>query len=295
MKVSVCITTYNHEKYIAQAIESVLMQKTDFDFEIIIGEDDSSDNTRDISKEYKAKHPEKINLFLNDRANVIYINGKPTGRWNFINNLKHAQGEYIALLEGDDYWTDSCKLQKQADYLDAHPECALCFHDVQAVYDNELREPETLTPINKKEVYALEDIIKGNFIHTCSVMFRNGLFGDFPDWFYSTPMADWPLHILNAQYGDIGYIRDIMGAYRIHKGGIWSTTDLIYKLEKTVVVYQIINAHLNYRYKKILKSHIRYYKFKIAEKKIGLFLIERGLHGFVHLYRKIFYPSSPAE
>jgi glycosyltransferase involved in cell wall biosynthesis len=289
MKVSVCITTYNHGKYIRQAIDSVLMQQTEFDFELIIGEDDSQDDTRDIVKEYKERYPDKIQLFLNDRKNVIYIDGKPTGRWNFINNLMHASGDFIALLEGDDYWTDPVKLQKQVVYLESHPECALCFHDVQAVYEDEERKTETLSPPTKKDIYTLEDIIKGNFIHTCSVMYRNGLFGAFPDWIYSTPMADWPLHILNAQHGDIGYMDAVMGAYRIHRGGIWSTNEFIDRLGKTVTVYKIINSHLHYRYNKTLKSIIRYYQFKIAEKKIGLFFNARGLHWLVGLYRRIFY------
>jgi len=112
MKVSICITTYNHEEYISQALDSVLAQATDFEFEILLGEDDSSDNTRTIVKKYQKMFPEKIRLYLNDRKNVIYINGMATGRWNFINNINHARGDYIALLEGDDYWVDNLKLKK---------------------------------------------------------------------------------------------------------------------------------------------------------------------------------------
>lgn len=295
MKVSICVTTYNHEKYIAQAIESVLMQKNDFDYELIIGEDDSEDNTRNIVKKYKERHPEKIKLFLNDRKKVIYINGRPTGRWNFINNLKNARGEYIALLEGDDYWTSPYKLQRQVDYLDSHPKCSMCFHDVEGVYEDESHEPEVVSLKIKKEIYTLEDIIKGNFIHTCSVMFRNGLFGDFPDWFYLTPMGDWPLHILNAQHGDIGYMDEVMGAYRIHGGGIWTTKDYIYRSKACIEVYKIINAHLDFRYSKILKSRIRYLNIKIAEKNIGLFLSEHGLSAIVNIYRKLFYPDRASQ
>src|SRR5690606_24113344 len=122
MKLSVCIQTYNHAPYIAQALDSVLMQETDFDFEILLGEDESTDGTREICQEYARQHPDKIRLFLNSRENVIYINGRPTGRWNFMNNLRHVRGEYVALLDGDDYWTDPRKLQKQVDVLDASPE-----------------------------------------------------------------------------------------------------------------------------------------------------------------------------
>ena len=130
------MTTYNHEKFISQAIDSVLMQKADFDYELLIGEDDSEDQTRDIVKNFAGKYPDKIRLFLNDRKNVIYINGRPTGRWNFINLLKHARGEYVALLDGDDYWTDPLKLQKQIAFLENHLDYFLCIHPCEFLIHN---------------------------------------------------------------------------------------------------------------------------------------------------------------
>jgi glycosyltransferase involved in cell wall biosynthesis len=296
--VSVCIITYNHAPYIRQAVDSVLAQKTDFDFEIIIGEDDSSDDTRSIVKEYKERHPDKIRLFLNDRKNVIYIDGRPTGRWNFVNCLKHATGKYVALLEGDDYWTNPAKLQEQVDYLESHPECVLCFHSVQAVFEDSRREPEIRTPQLKKEIYTLEDIIKGNFIQTCSVVFRNGLFSDFPKWFYRTPMADWPLHVLNAQHGNIGYLEEVMGAYRFHEGGLWSGRSKANRIKNTIQLYKIFDHHLHGEYRKILKTKIHQAYFEIAtsliplkfEKKIGHLLQKNGLKGIVRFYKKIFHP-----
>ena len=115
--VSVCVQTYNHEKYIKQCLDSILAQVTSFDFEIILGEDDSNDNTRNICIDYAKNSPEKIKLFLRHRKDVIYINNVPTGRYNFISNLNESRGKYIALCEGDDYWTDKNKLQKQVDFL----------------------------------------------------------------------------------------------------------------------------------------------------------------------------------
>ncbi len=244
MKLSVSITTYNHEGFIAQAIESALNQKTTFDYEIIIGEDDSSDKTREIVKKYKNKYPDKIKLFLNDRKNVIYVDGKPTGRWNFVNNLKSAKGQYIALLDGDDYWTDSFKLQKQVDFLDSHPECSICFHAFRKTGE----VPENNQPIfppGRKPIYTIEDILKCTFISTLSVVFRNGLFEDFPEWFFRMPQADWPLHILNSQHGDIGYIDEVMGVYRVHKGGIWMADGHIEALKKTIKSIKIINPFLS--------------------------------------------------
>jgi len=266
MKVSVCITTYNHERYIAQAIESVLIQSPNFDYEIIIGEDDSSDNTRRIVKEYKRKYPDKIRLFLNDRKDVIYINGQPTGRWNFVNNLKNARGKYIALLEGDDYWTDPNKLQKQVDFLDSQPECVICFHNVNVIYDSKRdKKPHPFyfqdssfdfTRRVPKPITTLKDLLNGNFIQTPSVMFRARLFEEFPDWFYKTGIGDWPLHVLNAQHGNIGYIDEVMAAYRVHSGGTWSSRSRVEVLDTLIPTAELIKESLSFENRKIINNTI---------------------------------------
>ena len=222
MKASVSLITYNHAPFIAQAIESVLQQQTAFDFELLIGEDDSTDGTREIVKSYQARYPDKIRLLLNDRKNVVYVNGKPTGQWNFVNNIRNTRGEYVALLDGDDYWTSPSKPQKQVDFLDKNRDCALCFHNVQILEPGDpprwtLQYTEPL-----RERYGLEDLMKGNFMHTCSVVFRAGLFGDFPPWIFKCPMGDWPLHVLNARHGRIGSLDEVMGVYRKHASGLWS-------------------------------------------------------------------------
>ena len=218
-KVSVCVQTYNHAPYIAQALDSVLMQETDFDFEIIVGEDESNDGTREICIEYAEQYPDRIRLFLRSREDVIYINGRATGRYNFVENFRAARGDYIALLDGDDYWTDPRKLQKQADLLDAHPEYALCFHAVALVDEVSGKEKKVLYPPGRRPVYRLADILKHNFIPALSVMFRNREMDALPDWFWDVPVGDLPLHVLNALHGDIGYIDEVMGVYRKHGGG----------------------------------------------------------------------------
>lgn len=244
MKLSVCITTYNHEKYIAQAIESVLMQRTNFDYEIIIGEDDSSDNTRQIVKEYKSKYPNKITLFLNDRKNVIYIDGQPTGRWNFVNNLKNAKGEYIALLEGDDYWTDSYKLQKQADFLESHPNFAICFHWagwlVQAT--GNIRS-WNYGPPEIKPFYTVDDLLEhSNFIPTCSTVFRNNVPQEFPDWYYNIEVGDLPLHVMNAQKGKIGFIDEKMAVRRWHDKGMYGGNTRYNNFQKTIRSFRFLGS-----------------------------------------------------
>lgn len=257
-KVSVSLITYNHADFIAQAIESILMQETDFNYELIIGEDDSSDGTREIVKSYKRQFPDKIKLFLNSRENVIYIGGKPTGRWNLVNNLRHAQGKYIALLEGDDYWTDPDKLQKQADFLDANPNCSSCFHPVARRYEQPSSEnlPEERPYTFNKTAYTLEDLLKGNFVPACSTMFRNYLFDPFPDWYYTVPMGDWPLHVLNAQHGDIGYIDQTMAVYRIHSRGIRSSISSFQKTQTNISTLKVLRHHLNSQYLDIIDAQV---------------------------------------
>ena len=128
-KVSVCLVTYNHEKFIKQAIESVFMQKTDFDYEVVIGEDYSTDNTRKILSQYQMRYPHRIKAIFNNK-NVGPVE-------NFIRTLSTCKGKYIAYLEGDDYWTDAYKLQKQVDFLDKHPDYSLCFHSVEAFHQDQ--------------------------------------------------------------------------------------------------------------------------------------------------------------
>jgi glycosyltransferase involved in cell wall biosynthesis len=268
IKATVSITTYNHEKYIAQAIDSVLVQCTNFDYEIIIGEDDSTDKTRSIVKEYKKRYPDKIRLFLNDRKNVIYINGRPTGRWNFINNLKQATGQYIALLDGDDYWTSPDKLQKQADFLDSHPDFSICFHNVDLIYEEHpsISHPFYMlhpncpnTQVKPKPVSTLEDLLKGNFLQSSAVMFRANLFNEFPDWYYTLDRGDWPLHILNAKHGNIFYSDEVMAKYRVHSGGIYSSKNKIDQLKGALHVASTIDKHFNYQFHTILsRTKARY-------------------------------------
>src|SRR5690554_989135 len=125
--VSICVQTYQHVNFIEACLEGILNQKTNFQFEILLGEDSSTDGTREICIEYANKYPERIRLFLHHRENNIYIGGKPSGRFNFMFNLLSARGKYIALCEGDDYWTDPLKLQKQVEFLEANLEVGACF------------------------------------------------------------------------------------------------------------------------------------------------------------------------
>lgn len=228
--VTVCIFAFNHEKYIAQAIESVLSQKMNFEFEVIVGEDGSTDMTIEILHRFQSLNSSKLRILEQDQSKKIYLNGYPTGRWNFINTLSCARGKYISLLDGDDYWIDPLKLQKQVDFLEANPDFAICFHNV--LIENKSGEKGlcNLIPDNIEKTLSIVDLAKFNFIHTPSVVFRNGLIKDFPEWFLKSPVGDYPLHMLNARQGLIKYFPEAMAVYRMHGGGAWGTKSRIFQL-----------------------------------------------------------------
>lgn len=216
MKLSVCMITYNHEKFIAQAIESVLMQEADFEYELVISEDCSTDSTRAIVEDYHKRYPERIRLLPSDENLGMMKNS--------VRALQACQGEYIAFLEGDDYWTAPRKLQAQVDYLDTHPECAVSWHRVMRVYEDGSCEPAVCPSDPHKDVSSLEDLLDTNFLPAGSVVFRNGLLGALPDWYLRLPVGDWPLYLLLAMHGDIGLVDGTMSVYRVHSGGVWSLT-----------------------------------------------------------------------
>src|SRR5262245_61904643 len=157
MKVSVLVMTYNHARFIRQAVDSVLMQRAGFEFEILISEDCSTDGTREIVLDYARRHPDTIRLLLSDtnlRSNAIVVRG-----------IEAARGEYVALLDGDDFWTSPDKLQRQVRFLDTHPDCSLCFHNAR-VHRDDADGGWNWTPGNHPRIATLEDLWMGNFIAT---------------------------------------------------------------------------------------------------------------------------------
>ncbi|WKN45148.1 glycosyltransferase family 2 protein [Tunicatimonas pelagia] len=215
-KVSVSIITYNHEKYIAQAIDSVLKQRVTFHYEIIIGDDCSSDGTRQILQAYQQKYPDVIQLVLHPHR----YQGVP-GRLNNITNLYACRGQYVALLDGDDYWISEDKLQQQVDFLDKNHNYALAFHDAKITFDNNSREEyrfsNRLDYLHQNGTFTQEDLLsKGWFIPTSSVMYRNSYFDEFPDWFWDVMSADTALHLLLSQHGNIYYACQVYSVYRQH-------------------------------------------------------------------------------
>ena len=244
---------YNVERYIAQAIDSVLMQEVDFDYETVIGEDCSTDGTRAIVEEYAARYPDRVRPLL--RPQNLGMNR------NFLETLLAVRGEFVALLDGDDYWTSPRKLQRQIEFMETHPECSICFHNALVVYEDQslpahpfhMADPAYLiSHYNPKPISTIAELAGGNFMQTCSVVYRNGLHGPLPDWYLSMPTFDWPLHLLNAEHGAIGYLDEVMSVYRVHQGSFWSTNMVHYRriedLELMIRAYGTVNRYTGYRY-----------------------------------------------
>lgn len=213
-KVSICIITYNQEKYIAQAMDSALMQETDFEVEIVIGEDCSTDGTAEIVKTYARKHPDMIRLLPNTE-NLGMI-----GNW--ARTVEACRGDYIALLEGDDFWTDKIKIQLQADDMDKRGEASLCFHKVDFITEEGVKQDDTyLNQELEERDYNIKDVIeKPWFIGTCSIMFRRSCLPSFPSWVKKLKAIDKVVQLICADQGPIAYINREMGTYRIHPMGI---------------------------------------------------------------------------
>jgi glycosyltransferase involved in cell wall biosynthesis len=258
MKVSVLTITYNHEKYIAQAIDSILTQQVNFDYEIVIGEDASTDRTREIVLEYAKQHPDKIRVLLRDAAAAERDRARGLGgKANFVDGLQSCRGEFVALLDGDDYWTDAHKLQKLVDFLESHSECSLSFHDATVLFEDNSEAPRPLYPASQKEITTLAELVStGVFPVPCTVLFRNKIFGELPESFNDVANGDWLLFILLAEHGDFGYFNEVMAAYRIHTAGFWSSLNTKRRLEQHTKTYEAINAQLNFKYDREITERV---------------------------------------
>lgn len=233
--VSICCITYNHKEFIREAIDSFLMQQTNFEFEILINDDCSVDGTTDILKEFQQNHPDKIKLVLHDENEW----SKGTKAIFARNLFPMAKGKYIALCEGDDYWTDPYKLQKQVDFLEINKDYSICFHPVKYLKeDGKLYNEETK---QVSETTTIIDIAKGNYIHTPSVMFRRENIANLPEEFLRFPAGDYALHMFNAQFGKIKKLPESMAVYRIHSEGMWSSQSSVETMKKWLVQLTLLN------------------------------------------------------
>lgn len=283
-KVSVLTTTYNHEVYIAQAVESVLAQETNFPIEMVVGEDCSTDRTREILLDLKARYPDVLHLKLREQ--------NWGRRRNFLDVFHSCRGQYIAILEGDDYWVSPHKLQKQVDFLDAHPEYSLCFHPVYQVVerDGQVLETRVQAPPVVKQHYTLDDIAERHLVSTCSMLFQNGLVKTFPAWIDTVPAADWPLSLLLAQRGYLGYLPEVMAAYRIHGRGAWTSLTTVEKLEKNLKLRQTMRDFFAPEHQEAFARGIVRTQGKLVR---ALFKARRPIPAIRYALALIFKPQVP--
>ena len=256
-KVSVCITSFNHEAYIAQCVESALMQVTDFDYEIVVEDDGSTDRTPTVLAELERKNQDRLRLRLHPHN----LGGQ--GRRNFLATLDACRGQYVTVLDADDYWTSPHKLARGAAYLDHHPESAMCFHRCEWLDEDGTRSL-CPPPPGRKQVYGLTDLLMTNFISHSFSMFRRGLFADLPSWFHDEIVGDWVLHILNAQHGNIGYLDEVVGVYRRLAGSLSQQDRGIRILEQGVRTTCLLKGHLGSRYHRILDCSASHILFEMA-------------------------------
>ena len=255
--VAVYMITYNHEAYIEQAVVSILSQDTKFNYKLFIGEDCSTDRTATICKKLKEKYTDKIELIIHSE-NV----GPNRNALSIYKACFESGASYIAMCEGDDYWTDPNKLQKQVDFLEANEEYVLCFHKVKILKPDGALVDDYITkvPENYETYETLARL--GNYIHTPTVVFRN-ILTEFPFEYNLSPIGDYFLYMMLSEQGKLKYIEEEMAVYR-YGVGIFSNKG---KIQMAKANFKLFTLLLSYS----------------GSPKINQILLDRQLTAFDHL------------
>lgn len=268
--VSVHMITYLHENYIRQAIEGVLMQETDFEYDLIVADDCSPDNTNGIVNDIISTHPlgYRIKYFRHEKNLGMLGNG--------LFGLSKCTGNYVALCEGDDYWTDPYKLQKQVDFLEANPEFIFTFHDAMILNQKTGEKRPRIGERKIDEIVDLKSVILQNNIPTASVVYRNILdYKTLPDWFYNISKGDYGLCVLLAEKGPGKYLTESMSVYRVHEGGVWSGNSFEKTHQADMLFYNYLLKYFTDRdIQKAIRAKIHWTNFNYGISRIrnGSFL-----------------------
>lgn len=246
--VSVLMITFNHAPFVRAAVESVIAQKCDFDIEILIGEDCSTDGTRAICEELQAQYRRTIRLVTSD-CNV--------GMHRNLARIWHrARGRYLAILEGDDYWSDRRKLDKQVELLESDRGAVLCgalARRIRRDSSGEWVEAGIIGPRAIRERYGVADLIPDYSFHTSTVLIRAGLVR-FPEWFWDVYCADRPLYLLCAEQGSAVLLPEVVSTYRLHDGGVWSPSNGLKKATQGIALFERLNRHFDHRYEGVIRE-----------------------------------------
>lgn len=289
--VSISCITYNQEDYIEEAIKSFLMQKTNFNYEVLIHDDASKDNTPKIIKKYAKMYPEIIKpIFQNENK---YSKGIKV---QYEYNLKRAQGKYIAICEGDDFWTDEYKLQKQVDYMENNPDCTLCVHAVKKINSQSGLEIGDIRPYKNNIRCSVEDFIIGGgmFVGTNSILFPKYAFIKPPKCYLESSVGDYPLQIYLAQKGYAYYIDEYMSSYRVLAKNSWSSRMLSKeKIDERIAndekMLDLFNIETQKIYDKVIKERKRIHKFNslIEKEEFRLLKKEEYKDLYISLNKKV--------
>lgn len=263
IKVSVIVHTYNHEKFIAQTLESIVNQEVNFQYEVIVGDDASKDKTPEIITEYQKKYPDIIKPMLHP------VNMGGFGKNNTLATLEVCQGKYIAAMDGDDYWTNPQKLQKQVDFLDQNPEFVACFHNALIHFEDGSHPDEFVNDDTQRAITTIEDLVGEDevwYMATSAVMFRNGILKDYPKWFHESKSGDIPRYILLGKHGKFFYINEVMSVYRKNGGGMSFTdgkqdADFLFN---RIGMYCGIDEELDFKFHKTINKNIARYYLMLA-------------------------------
>ena len=257
--VSIICTCFNQESYIKDAIDGFLAQETEYRFEIIIHDDCSSDNTHNIALYYQKKYPNIIKVIQPD-CNLYSSKGM-----NYVlkNAVIHANGEYIALCEGDDFWIDKHKLQKQIVELEKNKNISLVIHPAYKLFNDKDIE---LSYVHRNSKLSLHEVLEPSseqFAPTASYFIRKEIFDRLPEWFYIAPVGDLFIEIFCGMQGEILFLSDVMSVYRINSKGSWSNSmekdkqTYISFHEKMILSLRMIKSKIPNEYKKDLNLLIR--------------------------------------
>ena len=210
IQVSIFMLTYNQEEYIAQAIEGVLMQETFFSYQLVIGEDCSTDSTREICQEYAAAHPEKIKLLLNEKNIGLGA--------NYVKTYAECTGKYVAICDGDDYWTDPLKLQKQVDFLESYADYNLVFTNNESLYPSGEQHSRDISKVPKNS--SFRELVFGNYIASVTVLFRKKKLNiSLENLIKNLPYGDWPTYLwVTKDGGKIHLLEEVTAVYRKNFG-----------------------------------------------------------------------------
>lgn len=249
---SVRLMTFMHEPFILDALEGIDQQVTNFDFEVVVGDDFSTDKTLQLIKNFKFQN-QKVHLNVLDRpkGGDYWKARKKYGRlYNFYDIINNCKGEYIALLDGDDYWIDQNKLQKQVEFLENNSEFSGCFHTVYYLDERIDSKQKKIWRSHDKTVFNEEDTItKLSLFHTSSYLFRNSIF-DFPNWFFKISSGDMALLALISKNGKLFLINDSMSVYRKNHIGVTNNEDLITYHKRRIELAGYINSYFSYQHEK---------------------------------------------